>query len=142
MKVSDTGANRGVSSAKKKEARRSADDGGFSDLLRETAESGEAPKAASAGPVGMIEGLLSAQEVPAADPDGKRKRLRQHGEQILEQLEELRHGLLLGEVSKDRLLDLAKLVRSKREQADDPRLAEALDEIELRAQVEIAKLTR
>lgn len=142
MKVSDVGSTQRSSSTRRKGQGRGAADQDFADLLREAAESPAAQGSAPAGPAGAIESLLSIQEVGATDPDGKRRRSRDHGEQILDRLDELRHGLLLGEVSKDRLLDLARLVRSRREETDDPRLAEVLDEIELRAQVEIAKLTR
>ena len=60
----------------------------------------------------------------------------------LDGLEELRRGLLLGSIPKDRLGDLARLVREKRERGADPVVSRLLDEIELRAEVEIAKLSR
>jgi hypothetical protein len=41
-----------------------------------------------------------------------------------------------------KLEQLATLVRAKREQIDDPKLLAILDEIELRAAVELAKLSR
>jgi hypothetical protein len=56
-------------------------------------------------------------------------------------LEELRIGLLLGHIPRDRLADLSRMVRDRREDAEDPQLAALLDEIELRAEVELAKLT-
>ena len=71
-----------------------------------------------------------------------RKRLIRRGEDILDKLEEIRHGLLLGTVPKEKLMDLAQMVRERREACQDPRLAALLDEIELRAEVEIAKLSR
>jgi hypothetical protein len=37
---------------------------------------------------------------------------------------------------------LAQRLRQKRQQSDDPKLNAIIDEIELRAEVEIAKLTR
>jgi len=61
---------------------------------------------------------------------------------MLDQLDELRHGLLDGSISEESLGNLSKLVRAKRENVDDPQLMEVLDEIELRAEVELAKLER
>jgi len=54
----------------------------------------------------------------------------------------VRHGLLMGTLPKEKLTELADMVRSRRESCQDPRLAALLDEIELRAEVEIAKLSR
>ncbi|TAN57291.1 MAG: flagellar assembly protein FliX, partial [Rhodospirillales bacterium] len=65
----------------------------------------------------------------------------ERGESILGHLDELRHGLLMGHLPKERLIELAQLVRGKRDQVDDPLLAQVLDEIELRAEVELAKLS-
>jgi len=50
--------------------------------------------------------------------------------------------LLDGSISEESLGNLSKLVRAKRENVDDPQLMEVLDEIELRAEVELAKLER
>jgi len=61
---------------------------------------------------------------------------------MLDQLDELRHGLLDGSISEESLGHRSKLVRAKRENVDDPQLMEVLDEIELRAEVELAKLER
>ena len=55
-------------------------------------------------------------------------------------LDDIRQGLLLGAVPKDKLNILVHAVREKREALDDPRLNTILDEIELRASVELAKL--
>jgi hypothetical protein len=61
---------------------------------------------------------------------------------MLDKLEEIRLGLLLGTIPQSRLEQLAHLVRAQRELVNDPKLTAILDEIELRAAVELAKLTR
>jgi hypothetical protein len=96
------------------------------------------------GGVVGLGGILAAQSV---DEDGKpdhkeRQRRAQRGVDILDRLEEVRRGLLMGTVPKDRLQQLAHLVREKRERGTDPIIARLLDEIELRAEVELAKLSR
>jgi hypothetical protein len=60
---------------------------------------------------------------------------------MLDRLDEIRLGLLSGAVSKERLVELSRLARARRADVDDPRLVEVLDEIELRAEVELAKLS-
>ena len=52
----------------------------------------------------------------------------------------MRDGLLAGTLSRDSIIRLAQLVRSQRPEVDDQRLKDVLDEIELRAEVELAKL--
>ncbi len=96
--------------------------------------------------LGGLDSLLALQMVDSAgdtlDSPAKRKAIVQRGEDILDRLEELRVGLLLGSIPKDRLASLAQLVRDRRETAQDPQLGALLDEIELRAEVELAKLSR
>ncbi|GAA0601717.1 flagellar assembly protein FliX [Caenispirillum bisanense] len=96
--------------------------------------------------LGGLDSLLALQMVDSAgdalDSPAKRKAIVQRGEDILDRLEELRVGLLLGSIPKERLASLAQLVRDRRETAQDPQLGALLDEIELRAEVELAKLSR
>ena len=64
------------------------------------------------------------------------------GEDLLDRLDELRLGILTGRFPKEKLAELAQRLRQKREQGVDPALDAILAEIELRAEVEIAKYTR
>ena len=120
MKVGATGSTTSTQRARKADARGAID-----------------------GPVSLsgVEAILATQSV---DPDGGARvhRLARRGEDILDRLEGVRLGLLTGAVPKDDLADLARLVRSKREEGVYPRLGALLDEIELRAEVELVKLTR
>ena len=59
---------------------------------------------------------------------------------ILDKLEELRAALLSGMIPKAKLIELARVLREKRETGLDDELNRILDEIELRAEVELAKL--
>jgi hypothetical protein len=93
-----------------------------------------------------VAGLGSILAAQAVDPDTgeapsyeERRRRARRGEEILERLEEIRRGFLLGTIPKDRL---ATLAREKRERGADPLISQLLDEIELRAEVELAKLSR
>lgn len=91
-----------------------------------------------AGQVGAIDGLLALQEV---DEDGRGgQQARERGDEMLDRLDEIRHGLLTGSVNPRTLQNLLNQVRDKHESFTDPRLREILEEIELRAAVELAKL--
>jgi hypothetical protein len=122
----------------------SATSGNFAaelDSVTGTDEAG-APSAVEGGTgVAGVSGILAAQSVNDQQQSaGERRRKAQRGAEMLEKLEEIRKGLLLGRIPKDRLAELARTVREKRERGTDPVLARLLDEIELRAAVELAKL--
>lgn len=48
----------------------------------------------------------------------------------------------MGYISRDRLIEISRLVKDNRYQSEDPRLQEILGEIELRVEVELAKLMK
>jgi hypothetical protein len=106
----------------------------FADLLS-TEKTGAAAAPVAAG---GITSLLALQEV--SDEAARRRQARARGEALLDRLDDLRLGLLSGTMSREKLASLARTVRSARVAIDDPRLQDVLDEIELRAEVELAKL--
>jgi hypothetical protein len=133
------------STTKSKKSKRvgAASRGNFSDSLSKVTEASGEPSAitetTSVSPVGAI---LAAQEVTDDSEQEARRQMAKRGGDILERLDEIRHDLLIGAIPKDRLTNLAQSLRAKRTSVSDPRLIEIIDEIELRAEVEIAKLTR
>lgn len=115
--------------------------GGRSDAFAKALADSGAPSGLSGGsPVGALNAMLALQEVP--DALDAQDRARRRGEQVLDLLDRIRLGLLAGTLSVGQLTALAQLVRARRDRVDDPRLAEILDEIELRAEVELAKFSR
>jgi len=93
----------------------------------------------NAAPVGALDTLLAVQQA-AGDDRGNRHQAGARAAGLLDRLDELRRHILAGAVPRDRLEALARAAAAARPQVDDPRLAEVLDEIDLRAQVELAKL--
>ena len=85
-----------------------------------------------------VDGLLALQEVDDCT-QGKKKAVKRAGD-ILDQLEDIRVGLIMGSVPLTKLNNLIKMVENRRDGFADPALSELIDEIELRARVEIAKL--
>lgn len=123
--------------------------GGFAAELDRLSEAGDAQAAEGGEAVNAVAGvggILAAQSVTDADAGvgdyKERQRRARRGVEILDRLEEIRRGFLLGTVPKERLGELARLVRDKRERGADPVISRLLDEIELRAEVELAKLSR
>jgi hypothetical protein len=115
----------------------------FSDHLNKAEES-EGEVAGTSGVMGVsaLSALLGAQEVDDDGEKSSRRQLAQRGTDILDKLEEIRRDILAGAVPRERLENLAQSLRQRRAHVTDPRLIEIIDEIELRAAVEIAKLTR
>ncbi len=101
----------------------------------ETAAKVSAPAAAAAT---AIEGLLALQEI--FDEAGGRRRAVARGDKLLDALDGLRHALLAGALPRSRIEELGRLAAEAVPLTHDPRLAEILGEIELRAAVELAKL--
>ena len=71
--------------------------------------------------------------------DGRSKG-QAHGEQLLNLLDAVRDGLLAGGIPRSTLNKLAVAVTRRHDAFADPRLQDVLDQIELRAHVELAKL--
>ncbi len=103
-------------------------------------ESDEVSGAAGTGAIGSITGVLDIQEVDDALDRAAKGKLR--AEDLLNKLDDLRLDLLTGQISKEKLQNLAQTINNKRSEIDDLRLRQILDEIDLRAQVELAKFTR
>jgi hypothetical protein len=139
MKVTGPDSTQKTSGTKKTSKAGSAGGVQFGSLLGvgET----EAPAHTSAtGVIAGIDTLLAAQEADDPEQRATRKRMRTRGEDVLKQLDKLRLGMLTGTLSVGNLLDIADVVASHRERINDPQLSSILDEIDLRAQIEIAKM--
>jgi hypothetical protein len=141
MKVSKVKSGKSASSVSRKKVE-TGHGGEFAEHLKGAVASSETAASTGAGGVNAVDSILSVQEVE--DPTQQRARRQgiQYGGDLLDQLEELRSDLLLGAVEKDKLGSLAQKMRAQRRQTDDPELNQIIDEIELRAEVEIAKLTQ
>jgi hypothetical protein len=109
--------------------------GSFAEALG--AEPASAP--AAVAPAGGVSALFALQEVP--DATARRRRALARASKMLDRLDTLQLGLLEGAIDPASLADLAASARSAREETGDPALQGVLDEIELRAAVELAKLS-
>ncbi len=62
-------------------------------------------------------------------------------EELLDQLDRIRVGILTGGISGATLQNIVNRLAKRRSDGVEPRLAALIDEIELRARVELAKLS-
>ena len=137
MKISGSGPIRRTSETgrpKKKGAGKGAD---FAAELDETVQDKSA-RVSGSGPVAAVDALFSVQEVGDATKGRNRGTVR--AQVMIDGLDDIRQGLLIGSIPLSKLTALVKVVREERDQAEDPKLSAILDEIELRAAVELAKL--
>lgn len=101
-------------------------------------DSKPATSVAGTSPLSGVDALIALQEMP--DPLGQRAKAARRGRDMLDLLDDVRLGLIEGQVSRGTLQRLLSLVNARREDFIDPNLSQVMDEIDLRARVELAKL--
>ncbi len=137
MKVSGTSGVSPTTGAGKAGSRQ----GGEGFRLAGPASAAGPEKPAALGGVSALMGvdaLLALQDV--GGPLERRRRSVRRAGRILDVLDEVKVALLDGELSAGQLDRLGRAIREERQATDDPALEAVLDEIEVRAEVELAKL--
>ena len=104
--------------------------------IEDGAPARQARATAQVGGTTSLDALLALQA--AEDPLQKRRKLMRRGSALLDALDAIKTDLLAGRLSDGRLNQLMALIGQARER-DEPDLDELLDDIELRARVELAK---
>lgn len=92
--------------------------------------------------IAKVDALLAVQGAESATERSAKRRMRERGEQVLRQLDHLRLAILTGNLNIGQVIDIADVVASHREKINDPKMSAVLDEIDLRAQIEIAKMRK
>jgi hypothetical protein len=138
MKVEGPNRTQQSDSAKKKDKVSSGSS--FGSLL--TGEPEEASGAGVTQSIASVDVLLAVQG--AEDPAQKaaRRRMRLRADNILDSLEKIRIALLSGTLTVGHVIDIADVVAAHREKVMDPQMTAILDEIDLRAQIELAKMRK
>ena len=115
-------------------AGRSSSGGTFT--IGQGSQPSSAQATASLAPTASIDALLALQAVE--DPLQRRRKLVRRGHQLIDMLDAMRTDLLAGRMSEGRLNQLMAVMSQARERSE-PGLDALLDDIELRARVELAK---
>jgi hypothetical protein len=106
--------------------------------LPDAASTTEARPAAAPRAVGSIDALLALQGVE--DPVERRKRAVRRGRSALDVLDDLKIGLLAGGFDPAMVQRLQTAASELKTTSGDPSLDQVLSEIELRVEVELAKV--
>jgi MoaA/NifB/PqqE/SkfB family radical SAM enzyme len=93
---------------------------------------------ASTNRISSVDAVVGMQEI--TDDTKDERGAKNRANLILNKLEDIRMGLLLGEIPKSNLEELSKVLEVARENSVDSKLLEIIDDIELRAKIELAKL--
>ncbi len=130
--------SRPVTPAHKRAAKKTGDSTTF-----ETSQSGGASRASSAGGMGQASAVNSVDALLAlqGDRDERTPGERAAGRAftLLDLLDDIKIGLLDGGIPRGKLTQLIRALGSERETTGDNRLEGLLDEVEVRARVELAK---
>ncbi|PJB73099.1 MAG: flagellar assembly protein FliX [Alphaproteobacteria bacterium CG_4_9_14_3_um_filter_47_13] len=118
----------------------SSGEGSFGSMISGGAK--EASGASAAQSLARVDSLLSVQATESPTERAARKRMAHRADTILDELDKIRTGLLSGTLTVGHVIDVADIVAAHREKIMDPALTAILDEIDLRAQVEIAKMRK
>lgn len=137
MKIQGPGQAKGPSKTGKsgKTDKSGASFGDF--IAKETPSSGATQGAQS---IAHVDALLAVQGAEDPTAGAAKKRMRKRAMVILDELEKLRMAMLSGNMTVGHMIDIADVVASHREKIMDPALTDIMDEIDLRAQVELAKM--
>ncbi len=140
IQVGDIGKSNEIKSGGK--VKKASTGSSFSAYLEQTMAAEENTAVQTTSSLSGTEVLLAAQMVDADDEKERRRQVVERGKSLIEKLEEIRDALLIGAISKDRMIEIARYVRERRGTSGDERLDEIMAEIELRIEVELAKLMK
>ncbi len=137
MKVGGTKGTKSTSTTKKTASSSSDSNVDFSQYVKSGVS--ETQGASATQSIAQLDVLLAAQEVEDPTQRAAKQRARSRANNILEKLDQIRLKMLGGDLTIGHMIDVADVVASHRDKIDDPALTSIMDEIDLRAQVELAK---
>jgi len=104
------------------------------------ADTEETTGPSSAPALGGVGSLIAAQGFEDPAEKKSRGRMMERASRVLDALDGVHRGLLNGNLSTTELEQVTRSVSAQREKIADPRLLSIMDDVDLRAQVEMAKL--
>lgn len=115
-------------------------DGTFGAMVASAAQETSAAEATQS--IAKVDALLAVQGAESATERKARGRMHQRASSILDRLDGLKMSILSGGLTLGQVIDIADVVASHREKISDPEMSALLDEIDLRAQIELAKMRK
>ena len=126
---------------KKKDAKKtSSGDGTFQSMVDGTADATETAGSSMTAGIASVDILLAAQSAEDATQGKAKRQAKERASTILDKLNDLKVAMVSGNITLGHMISIADVVASHRDTITDPELTAILDEIDLRAHVELAKL--
>ncbi|MFC6196792.1 flagellar assembly protein FliX [Ponticaulis profundi] len=138
MRVDKSRSASSVSGSRK--ASSVGDGAAFADALKGAASTTSVATTSSLSNVNSVAALMALQG--AEDPTERKKRAERRGRQMLDGLDSLKLDLLEGRDPENTLQRLKSYIKSTREDSGAAELESLIDQIELRVEVELAKLEK
>lgn len=139
MKIQGPSSTSSVSAGKRKTTSRTGSDGFKLDSGAQAGRTAPSGGASAASSVQSVDAILALQGVE--DATQAKKKATERAMDLLDVLDELKIALLEGGLPRARLVALMDLLQTRRDQTHDAKLEAALDEVETRAAVELAKFS-
>ncbi len=140
MKVKGPGASKETGKTKAKPQANQADVGAFGALMAAQDTPEQAASVGNAQSIAQMDALLAVQGAQDPTQGRARSRMKQRSLKVLDALEEIRLKMLGGRLTVGDMINVADVVATHREKITDPLLTGLMDEVDLRAQVELAKM--
>jgi len=137
MKIAGTGSLRNNATRRKRGADAAAGD--FAGHMKGPAKA-QQPAVSGSTQVASVGALVALQASTGFGSDRAAAEINR-AEDLLDQLDRIRVGILTGGISGATLQNIVTRLARRRSDGVEPRLAALIDEIELRARVELAKLS-
>jgi hypothetical protein len=140
MKITGYGSIGAAGGSKK--AGKTGASGSFADILAASGATEPAGVGATSDVAALaaVNNMLALQEI--SEEDVRRRKLVQQGHNLLDVLEKLRRQLLIGNMPAHLLQELSRNIALQKQSVIDPQLTALMEDIELRAAVELAKLEK
>jgi len=143
MKIERTDRLGGTNKTRKKTAASSDNTATFNALLNATETSQDVSAKSEVEHTHTIPGLLGLQEIEDNTPSpAEHKQTIEHGEALLERLHSLHQSILLGKIPAQELRAISERLAERKQTSPDPKIQAVIQEIEVRAAVELAKLEK
>ena len=138
MKVDGPKRSGSASGTKKSSGPKGSGNTDFSQYMTSGAQSSMGAEATQS--IAQIDSLLAVQGAEDPTQRAAKKRARVRADNLLDKMEQIRLSMLGGNLTIGHMVDVADVIASHRDKINDPVLSAIMDEIDLRAQVELAKM--
>lgn len=141
MKIEGPKHNASTSGAKKSGKKTASSESDFEGFMGAGGAT-EASSASAPQTIARVDSLLTVQASEDPTERAARKRMMDRADDVLGELDQLHAALLQNRVTMGHMIDIADMIAHQKEKITDPKMISLLEEIDLRAQVELAKMRK